>query len=358
MSKNIREITFNIKNFKQIQNNPKEINLTLNFLTKLIWILTYSSIKHSEVFNINSISELIKDSINIFNKFISEINENILHNHENHSDDDLYISKENVNILLFSYIYLNNHQNTSLPKILSNNENSTNINIPKKDIERFKTSKKLFKNNNDEKSNKIEKLTTLINNNINIEFLKSINVIDYDLINSINYNKYIIFAKLIEYNLQNRLNIIEPNENLNSKFFQKFHLDYLQDNLNNEGIDSFNFFKDKFYGVKVIDNNIIQLLDPTFFNKIIINQTIRDQIVFINQPYEYFKISDSVSGKIKVRREICKILKINYIEYDFLEFLNFSNLQETDFDLNPNNFEEYAERIDEYITAKNEVFIK
>lgn len=356
MSKNIREITFNIKNFKRIQNNPKEINLTLNFLTKLIWILTYSSMKHSDVLNINSISELTKDSITIFNKFISEINENVLCNHENHLDDDLYISKENLNILLLSYIYLNNQQNISFPK-LSNNENSSIINNAKKDIERFKTSKKFIKNN-DQKSNKNEKPSTSINNNINIEFLKSLNVIDYDLINFINYNKYIIFAKLIEFNLKNRLKIIEPNENLITKNFQKFHLDYNQANPNNKEKEEFNFFKEKYYGVKVIDSEIIHLLDPTFFNKIIINQSIRDQIVFINQPYDYFKISDSVSGKIKIRREICKILKINYIEYDIYEFLNFSNLQEGDFDLNSDNFEEYSERIDEYITAKNEVFTK
>ena len=76
------------------------------------------------------------------------------------------------------------------------------------------------------------------------------------------------------------------------------------------------------------------------------------------KPYEYFNITDAISGKIKIRREICKKLKINFIEYDFYEFLNYSNIFISDFNVIQENFSEYMEKIDEYINVKNEVYKK
>lgn len=331
----------------------------MNNLTKLIWILTYSSIKHIEAFNLNSFTELIKDSIVLFNRYISDLNENVLENSENKANKEVYLSRENLNILLLSYSYFNNEQNFSNMKIPNvDNKNTSKAKIEMTEGE--KTPKKT-KSLNIKIENKPENKTTtqMLSNNINIEFLKQIIIIDYDMINFIDYKNHIIFVKLIEFNLKNRFKILQVDSaSSKNKNFKKFHFDLEASLVDDNKIENFNFFKEKFYGFKNLDKNLIYFLDPAFYTKTIINDTIKDQFVFLNQPYDYFKVSDSVSGKVKVRRELCKRLKINYIEYDFYEFLNYSNMRVADFFLTQDNFEEYSERIDEYITVKNEVYTK
>lgn len=329
----------------------------MNNLTKLIWILSFSSIKHIEGFNISSLSELIKDSVLLFNNFVGDINESVLNNYENESNQKVFITKENLNLILLSYVYLNNDQNFSNMKIPNvNKDKSSQANKTENENKPNK-----FKSLNPKKESiKPDKNTTpMFSNNLNIEFLKQINIIDYDSINYIDYKKFIIFAKLIEFNLAQRSKILESDTNtIKAKNFFKFHINLDASITNENEIENFDFFKDKFKGIQNIDKDIFYLLDPTYLSKNIINGNLTQQLIFVNQCYEYFKISDSVSGKIKIRRELCKRLKINFIEYDFYEFLNYSNLRESDFQLTQDNFEDYSEKIDEYITVKNEVYSK
>jgi hypothetical protein len=320
--------------------------------------LTYSSIKHAEAFNENSLTELIKDSVLLYNKFISELNENILNNSNNSIKEQIHFAKENLNILLLSYIYFNTDQNLSnikFPKV--SKENNSRVNNDKKDRE---NNTKKTKSLNIKSENKNEKnRTPMLSNNINIEFLKQIKIIDFDSNNYIDYQKFIVFAKLIELNLTKRNNILKTDSGTSkTKNLIKFHMDLDASITDEKEIENFNFFQDKFFGVKNIDSDLINLLDPQFQLKTFVNGVLMKQLIFLNQSYDYFKISDSVSGKIKIRREICKRMKINFIEYDFYEFLNYSYMRESDFELTQDNFEEYTDKIDEYITVKNEVYSK
>ena len=318
MYKNVTDITENLKDFKKIEKNPAEINKTLNTLTKLIWILTYSSIHYLDKLNVNTITELLKDSIWIFNKFISDLNENIFTNVDNLIDEEIILSRENLNLLIYSYIYFNTEENFNKNLSSSNPEKNTKIKTHKKKI-------------------------TL---NLNIEFLKNINISDFDMLNNIDYKKYIIFVKLIEYSLVNK----DKEGSL-----KKHHL-----GLDTQvKVEDFNFFSSKFISINnIVDKEYNILLDPNFTKKINLNENFTEQHIFINQPYEYFNITDAISGKIKIRREICKKLKINFIEYDFYEFLNYSNIFISDFNVIQENFSEYMEKIDEYINVKNEVYKK
>ncbi len=330
----------------------------LNSLTKLIWILSYSSIKHIEAFNQISLTELIKDSIVLFNDFISELNEYVFVNGENNLNKEINLSKENLNILLLSYAFFNNDQNFSnmkIPNIINKNTYKT-----KNEINEGDNIVKKTKSLNVKSFNKPDSKQTIpiLSNNINIDFLHQINIFDYDMMNFIEYQNYIIFAKLIEINLKNRTKILESTSFNKNRNFIKFHFDLDSSITDESKIENFDYYKEKYNGVKNINKDIIYLLDPAFHLKTIINESLKDQFVFLNQPYDYFKISDSVSGKVKVRRELAKRLKINYIEYDFFEFLNYSNMREADFLLTPENFGEYSERIQEYITVKNEVYMK
>ncbi len=292
----------------------------------------------------------------------------------NNINEEIFISKENLNLLLLSYIYFNNEENFSSMKIphisnksnkikeniikdLNENQNSK-INKPEKKLKKSLAYNKNIVNEDTINTNKASSLFN-ISKNINIEFLQNINVIDHQQINHIGYKNFIIFTKLIEANLKYKTKLIESGETIKDKNLIKFHLS-LEDLFcsSDKKNEDFNFFKEKFNGVKNMDNDIILLLDPSFKLKTIIKGTLKDQIVFINQPYEYLKYSDSITGKIKVRRDLCKRLKINFIEYDLYEFLNFSNMKESDFNLNEENFDEYAGKIEEYVTAKNEVFSK
>lgn len=322
----------------------------LDNLVKLIWNITYSSIKYMDSFNLASLTELIKDSVEIFNRFVSELE---LHPDlfNNNKTNLVIISKENLDLLLMSYTYLNieahfeNKRKAFMVGMDSNVKTKQKSNLKKLNI----------KNIEDKPITKDISKNFSINNNLNLDFLKNIKIVDYGSINFISYKKFIVFHKLIEHFLNKLNKKIENLDIVKTKNLKRYH--YSLDT-NDENIEEFNFFKDNYDGIKILDKNILCYLDPSFSHKTIVNEALTEQIVFINQPYECLNFSDSLSGKVKIRRELCKRLKIKFIEYDFYEFLNYTNMMESDFNLTKENFDEYSQKIEEYINVKSEVFSK
>ena len=199
----------------------------------------------------------------------------------------------------------------------------------------------------DEKKNEIKiKERKNIKININLEFLSDFYIIDNEMKNFKNKEKFIIFSKLIE-------NVIKLDENNDQLRFHHLNNDEL--NKNNFNTD-FNFYKIKFFGIKIFGfEKEAYFLDPTYST--IIRSHKNELFIFINKPYHYFNISETFSGVIKSRRNLCKRLNLKYIEYDFYEFLNFSNLTIDEFKITSENFNEYFQTINEYISAKNGVFL-
>jgi len=331
----------------------------------MIWLICYSSMNFIDEINEEFVIKLIKDAIEIFNKFISELNKNVFLNQDNLIDQEIYIAKENINLLLMSYSYLNNEEKFfNAPKI----SNSKNEAIEKKNAKieqsKHKGLKKLklnqdnninknlkekinFKNNTDNKKDFKNFNNSLIGLNLNLEFLSNITVIDNEMINYKDYQRFIIFSKLIE-------NILKKDKNKHELIYHHLSYDEFDKNITN---GEFNYFKEKYFGIKIMNNDSeIDLLDPSYTKRITLKDEKLEQTIFINKPYEYFKISDVPSGVIKSRRKLCKKMKFNFIEYDFHEFLNYSNMLEEDFNLTKDNLKELIERVEEYLEIKNEVF--
>lgn len=47
------------------------------------------------------------------------------------------------------------------------------------------------------------------------------------------------------------------------------------------------------------------------------------ELIFINDPYDYFETSMNHTGFNKLRKYICRVMKIKFIEIDYNEFLNY-----------------------------------
>ena len=57
------------------------------------------------------------------------------------------------------------------------------------------------------------------------------------------------------------------------------------------------------------------------------------QLIFINEPYEYFEVSSSVTGFRKIRKNICAVLNYSALDLDYSEFLTlFKDINEDTLD--------------------------
>jgi hypothetical protein len=133
-----------------------------------------------------------------------------------------------------------------------------------------------------------------IQNNINLDFLKLKDIEIIDTTEDVyNYDKFLLFKQTVK-------NVINNTQEKCEEFT------YEEDYSDITNYNVFKYLKADFFRIKEEEN----------LNKF-------TEIIFINDPYDYFDISMNYSGYNKFRKILCSALNLKFVEIDYSEFLIF-----------------------------------
>lgn len=133
-----------------------------------------------------------------------------------------------------------------------------------------------------------------LKNNLNLDFLKLENLLVLDSCEDIlEYEKFSLFSQKVKAYI-----------NQNIKDIEEYSYSKNYSNLNDYNI--FNYLKSDF--VRIIEDE---------------NNQKMTEIIFINDPFNYFEMSMNNTGFNKFRNNLCKILNLKFREIDYSEFLIF-----------------------------------
>lgn len=144
-----------------------------------------------------------------------------------------------------------------------------------------------------------------LKSNINIDFIKDLEVIPED--NTIeNYDKFLMFKEIVKKTMKNNYN------------------------LNMLDIDNMNLQK----------YELPMLLFPAYTRKINYKGSQKEQLIFINSPYDFFANTGNNTGFIRVRSNLCKDMNVLQLEIDFNEFMliNIDILKKDNFEALVNDY--------------------
>jgi hypothetical protein len=147
---------------------------------------------------------------------------------------------------------------------------------------------------------------------------------------------------------------LELNINLNSEFLKLQNLEIVENNDEIYDYEKFSKFRDKVLQLIKIntdwecleveyqdDYSDISSYDVFKYLKCdFVRMREKDgkkipELIFINNPYDYFEITTNSSGFNKFRQNLCSQVNLNYLEIDYAEFLIFNK----DITISENNLE-------------------